>query len=68
MAALGGVAAPAPAYLAVNRHSPETVRGWAIPDATDIALTLGVLLLLGSRVPGSLKVGPGRQRSGLSLE
>jgi Na+:H+ antiporter, NhaA family len=54
--ALGGMIVPALFYLAINRGSPETMAGWAIPAATDIAFALGVLSLLGKRVPPSLKI------------
>ncbi len=58
-AAAGGMIVPALLYVAIASSSPdsgETLRGWAIPAATDIAFSLGVLSLLGSRVPLSLKV------------
>ena len=54
--AVGGMAVPAVIYIIININSPETLKGWAIPSATDIAFSLGVLSLLGKRVPISLKI------------
>ena len=54
--AVGGMAVPAAIYIIININSPETLNGWAIPSATDIAFSLGVLSLLGKRVPISLKI------------
>ncbi|MDC8830293.1 Na+/H+ antiporter NhaA [Alteromonas gilva] len=54
--AIGGMLVPALIYVAINWGSPTAISGWAIPAATDIAFALGIMALLGSRAPASLKV------------
>ena len=56
VAALGGMVVPALIYVVVSQGDPAVLRGWAVPMATDIAFALGVLALLGSRLPVSLKI------------
>lgn len=56
LCALGGMVVPALIFAAINWNSPETIKGWAIPGATDIAFALAILSLLGNRVPVSIKI------------
>lgn len=56
IAAIGGMLVPAIIYFIFNRHDPVALRGWAIPTATDIAFSLGILSFLGKRIPTSLKI------------
>jgi len=56
LAAVGGMAVPAIVYVAINAGDAAALKGWAIPTATDIAFSVGVLALLGSRIPASLKI------------
>jgi NhaA family Na+:H+ antiporter len=56
LAAIGGILVPGLIYAYINRDDPLTLQGWAIPTATDIAFAVGVLALLGSRIPPALKV------------
>ena len=56
LGAIGGMIVPALIYIAFNYHDPIAINGWAIPTATDIAFALGILMLLGKRVPVALKL------------
>ncbi len=56
VAAIGGMVVPAGIYAFINMGDPENLNGWAVPAATDIAFALGILALLGDRVPSSVKV------------
>nr|AAL25797.1 Na+/H+ antiporter [uncultured bacterium] len=56
LAAIGGMAVPALLFYALNHSNPETVKGWAIPSATDIAFALCILMMFGKSVPASAKI------------
>ncbi|MCH9754962.1 Na+/H+ antiporter NhaA [Rickettsiella endosymbiont of Litargus connexus] len=56
LAAIGGMLVPALCYLVINHGYPQLISGWAIPMATDIAFSLGVLSLLGKQIPVALKI------------
>ncbi|MEM1371247.1 MAG: Na+/H+ antiporter NhaA, partial [Pseudomonadota bacterium] len=55
IAATGGILVPALVYVGINSNNPEALNGWAIPAATDIAFAVGLLAVLGSRIPPALK-------------
>jgi len=56
LGAVGGMVAPVAIYVCINQGDAQAIDGWAIPAATDIAFALGILMLLGTRVPVSLKI------------